>query len=334
MKHFTIPVFIPQKCCPFQCVFCNQQKITGKDDIPGPTDITRIIDEHLATIPVKNSVIEVGFFGGNFTGIPYQEQEQYLEAVQPYLADKRISSIRLSTRPDYISQEILDLLKKYKVETIELGAQSFDDEVLTRTARGHSASDITVASKMIHSSGFRLGLQMMIGLPGDTLEKAILTTQEIISLGAIETRIYPVLVIKGTKMEEWYKQGLYQPLSLDETIYWLKTIMPMFEEAGVEITRVGLHSSVGLLSGKELVAGPFHTSIRELAMTEVWWDRLKDLINQDKHGKLQLAVHPSQYNFAIGYFSKNRKKLLKHFSSVSFIKDKSLKNNQFYVDHS
>lgn len=333
MKHFTIPVFVPQKCCPFQCVFCNQKKITGKDDITKPVDIAGIIDEHLETIPGKNSKIEVGFFGGNFTGIPLDEQKQYFEAVQPYLTDNRISSIRLSTRPDYINQEILDLLKKYKVDTIELGAQSFDDEVLVRSARGHTAEDIEVASGMIISNGFRLGLQMMIGLPGDTMEKAICTTKEIINLGACETRIYPVLVIKGTKMEQWYNEGQYQPLSLDETIYWLKTIMPLFENAGVEITRVGLHASVGLLSGKELVAGPFHTSIRELAMTEVWWDRLNELLDQNYQGKVEIKVHPSQYNFAIGYYGKNRKKLLKHFKTVSFIKDNDLQYNHFYVDY-
>jgi histone acetyltransferase (RNA polymerase elongator complex component) len=168
-------------------------------------------------------------------------------------------------------------LKKYGVTTIELGAQSMDDEVLIQSARGHTAEDVEMASRLILAHGFRLGLQMMIGLPGDTLEKSVLTAKKIIDLGAVETRIYPVLVIRGTKMAEWYEEEKYQPLTMDATIAWLKELLPLFEEAGVEVTRVGLHSSEGLLSGKELVAGPFHPSIRELAMTEVWWDRLNIL---------------------------------------------------------
>jgi histone acetyltransferase (RNA polymerase elongator complex component) len=186
---------------------------------------------------------------------------------------------------------------------------------------------------MIISAGFRLGLQMMVGLPGDTIEKSLFTAKKIIELGASETRIYPVLVIKGTKMAEWCEQGIYQPLSMDETVFWVKTILPLFEEAGVDVTRVGLHSSVGLLSGKELLAGPFHTSIREMAMTEVWWDRLKIVLNEEKDQKIIISVHPSQYNFAIGYYGKNRKRLMQHFKEVIFLKNTELKNSEYHVDH-
>ena len=139
-----------------------------------------------------------------------------------------------------------------------------------------------------------------------------------------------MLVIRGTKMAEWYEQGKYKPLSMDETILWLKELLPLFELAGVEVTRVGLHSSEGLLSGKELVAGPFHTSTRELAMTEVWWDRLKSIGQSAEGGALAISVNPSQYNFAIGYYGKNRKKLLQHFREVIFLKDNKLKTNEFY----
>lgn len=334
MKHVTIPVFVPEKCCPFQCIFCNQQKITGRLDIPKPADVGEIIEKHLATISLRNSIVEVGFFGGNFTGIPLDEQEQYFVAVKPYLDDGRISSIRLSTRPDYINLDVLGLLKKYRVKTVELGAQSLDDEVLLRSRRGHTTTDVINASKMITDYGFRLGLQMMIGLPGDTLDKAVMTAKEIIRLGAVETRIYPLLVIKGTKLDQWYHEGRYIPLSIEETISWLKTIIPFFEEASVEITRVGLHSSVGLQTGKELVAGPYHPSIRELAMTEVWWDRLKSLMDHPDRRKIMISVNPSQYNFAIGYYGKNRKRLLKQYSVVNFSKDSNLKQNQFHVDYS
>ena len=332
IRHYTIPIFIPQLACPFQCVFCNQEKITSRGHIPDVNEVRSIIDEHLSTFPKGNKHIEIGFFGGNFTGITSEEQEKYLQVAQSYLEKGIVNGMRLSTRPDYIDEKVLELLKKYGVTTIELGAQSMDNDVLIQSSRGHTAEDVEKASGMIISAGFRLGLQMMVGLPGDTLEKSVFTARKIIGLGAHETRIYPVLVIKGTKMAEWYEQGKYIPLSIEETIFWVKTILPLFDEAGIVVTRVGLHSSTGLLSGKELVAGPFHTSFRELAMTEVWWDRLNVLLKEETKDKISISVHPSQYNFAIGYYGKNRKRLLNNFKEVIFLKNSLLKENKFNVE--
>jgi histone acetyltransferase (RNA polymerase elongator complex component) len=332
-KHYTIPIFIPQLACPFQCVFCNQEKITSRGHIPGIPETRDTIEEYLSSFPKGNKHVEIGFFGGNFTGIPFNDQENYLRIAKSYLEKGLIQGIRLSTRPDYIDEPGLQLLKKYGVTTIELGAQSMDDDVLIQSARGHSSKDTEMASQMIISAGFRLGLQIMIGLPGDTLEKSVFTVRKIIGLGAVETRIYPVLVIRGTKMAEWYEEGKYQPLSMDETITWLKTILPLFEDAGVEVTRVGLHSSEGLLSGKELVAGPFHPSIRELAMTEVWWDRLNILTAFEDINELKITVHPAQYNFAVGYYGKNKKRLSENVKNVRFLKDKTLKNSEYNVDY-
>jgi histone acetyltransferase (RNA polymerase elongator complex component) len=331
-RHYTIPIFIPQLACPFQCVFCNQEKITSRGHIPGMLETRNTIEEYLASFPTGHKHIEIGFFGGTFTGLALDEQEKYLQVAKTYLEKGIVQGIRLSTRPDYIDEPGLHLLKKYGVTTIELGAQSMDDDVLQQSARGHTAEDVEMASGMIIAAGFRLGLQMMIGLPGDTLQKSIFTARKIIELGACETRIYPVLVIKGTKMAEWFEQGKYKPLSLEETIIWLKTLLPLFEDAGVEVTRVGLHSSEGLLSGKELLAGPFHTSIRELAMTEIWWDRLKYLLDKESKDKISIAVHPSQYNFAIGYYGKNRKRLLGHFREITHRKDPLLGRTEFNVE--
>jgi histone acetyltransferase (RNA polymerase elongator complex component) len=333
LKHYTIPIFIPQLACPFQCVFCNQEKITSRGHIPGISETRDTIEDYITSFPKGKKHVEIGFFGGNFTGIPKEDQEKYLQVAHSYLEKGIVQGIRLSTRPDYIDEQGLHLLQRFGVTTIELGAQSMDDDVLTQSLRGHTAADIEKSSKMIVDAGFRLGLQMMIGLPGDSLKKAIFTAKKIIALGAVETRIYPVLVIRGTKMEEWYQQGKYKPLSLDESVSWLKELIPLFEDAGVEVTRVGLHSSEGLLSGKELVAGPFHTSIRELAMTEVWWDRLEILTAFEDLDELRITVHPSQYNFAVGYYGKNRKKLLQHIKNVSFLKDNSLKYSEYNVDY-
>jgi len=331
--HYTIPIFVPELACPFRCVFCDQEKITSRTHIPGMLETRNTIEEYLASFPKAKKHVEIGFFGGNFTGIEKTVQEDYLQIAHEYLEKGLVQGIRLSTRPDYIDETRLQLLKKYGVTTIELGAQSMDEDVLIQSARGHTAKDTEMASQLILAKGFRLGLQMMIGLPGDTLEKSIFTAKRIIGLGAVETRIYPVLVIKDTKLAEWYEQGRYKPLSMEETIDWLKELLPVFEAAGVEVTRVGLHSSVGLESGKELVAGPYHPSIREMAMTEVWWDRLQMLTAFEGVDELRIIVHPSQYNFAVGYYGRNRKRLLKYIKDVRFVKDENLRGSEFNVDY-
>ncbi len=175
IRHYTIPIFIPMEACPFQCIFCDQKRISGRTIVPSSEDVINIINQHLSTLSEKNADIEIGFFGGTFTGLPKEKQRAYFDAVLPFIENRRIQGIRLSTRPDFISGKILDLLREYPVRTIELGAQSMDDEVLRTSGRGHTSMDIEIASRMILDAGFSLGLQMMIGLPGDTEEKSITT---------------------------------------------------------------------------------------------------------------------------------------------------------------
>jgi len=340
LRHFTIPVFFPEQACPFRCVFCNQEKITDRGHIPGEAEIREIIEGHLSTFPKGEKRVEVGFFGGTYTGMTVEEQEKYLRVAYAYIEKGLVHGIRLSTRPDYIDKPILSMLKRLGVTTIELGAQSMDEGVLVSSARGHTAEDTAQASAMITAMGFRLGLQMMIGLPGDDLQSNLFTARRIVELGASETRIYPVLVIKDTKLEEWYRSGKYIPLNLEEAVFRLKHIIPLFEQAGIDVARVGLLTNRGFLD-KELVAGPFHQSIRELAMTEVWWDRLEGLGQRAKGGEqrakggvLRIEVHPSQFNFAVGYYGKNRKRLLHFYRDVIFQKNSSLKINEFNFESS
>lgn len=269
----------------------------------------------------------MAYFGGNFTGISIKEQEEFLKLIQPYIKKGRISGIRISTRPDYIEKEILDLLKKYNVSSIELGAQSLDDEVLIQSGRGHTLLDIVTASKLIIEAGFSLGLQMMIGLPGDTKEKSIYTAKKIIELGAENTRIYPTLVIKETQLENLYKAGKYVPLSLEEAVSWSKELLILFEQAKVKVLRLGLHPSEGLLSGTDLVAGPFHPSFRELVLTEIWADKLRSL-KEIPGDQIEILVPPSQFNYAIGYNAKNKKMLEQNFKKVKFIRDESAEKTQ------
>jgi histone acetyltransferase (RNA polymerase elongator complex component) len=197
MHHINIPIFIPELACPFQCIFCNQQKISGQEKLPTENEIRETIITHLATV-LPNTIVEIAFFGGSFTGLPLVEQERLLEIPQEFIKKGAVKGIRLSTRPDYISVEILALLKKMKVTAIELGAQSLVDKVLLKSGRGHNAQQVKFASKMILDAEFELGLQMMLGLPGDSERNAILTAQKIVQFGAHTTRIYPTLVIKDT----------------------------------------------------------------------------------------------------------------------------------------
>ena len=317
-RHYTIPVFIPMEACPFQCIFCDQVRISGRKTAPSSEDMISIVTRNLKTIPRKNTEVEVGFFGGTFTGITPERQMSYFDAVLPFIDDGRIKSIRLSTRPDFISREILDLLSKYPVKTIELGAQSMDDEVLTKSGRGHTSLDTENASRLILEAGFKLGLQMMIGLPGDTEEKSVNTAKKIVELGAAETRIYPVIVIKGTPLEDLFREGKYIPLELEGAIRVTKKVVRVFDGSDIKIIRIGLHPSEGLLNRNDYIAGPFHPSFRELVMTSAWTDRFRDLLNENPGESIEIRVNPAELNAAIGYYGKNRKWLENHFRTVKF----------------
>jgi len=328
-RHYNIPIFIPELACPHQCVFCNQEKISGTDQAPKPEEITNIIDTWLSTINSENSHVEVAFFGGSFTGIPVELQEEYLKKVLPYIESGKVEGIRLSTRPDYINQDILDLLKKYKVKSIELGAQSLDEHVLKMAGRGHSVKDVEIASKLINENGFELGLQMMLGLPYDTKEKSIYTAKKIIELGAKTTRIYPTLVIDGTALGKQYKEGTYQALSLEHAINWTKDIIMLFENADITVLRTGLHPSEEFEDDKSLLAGPYHPSFKEMVMTEVWMDKLSTI--KTDNTDLRIFVNPSQVNFAVGYKAKNKNEFLKTYNSFKVFGDEKLGKFDFYV---
>ena len=331
LRHYTIPIFVPELACPNRCVFCNQRNISGMPCQPSDKEIHQNIAQRIATIP-DGSEVEIGFFGGNFTGIPAAEQEHLLQIVQPYLQQGLVSALRISTRPDYIDQQRLDLLKRFGVRTIELGAQSLDEEVLQLSGRCHTIEDVKYASRMILDNGFSLGLQIMIGLPGDTPEKSVQTAREIVRLGATSTRIYPTLIIKDTELETLYRDGKYVPLTLESAVALAKEIALVFELSGVKIIRLGLHPSEGLLQGHNLVAGPFHVSFAELVHTEIWNDLLKPLTETSRKGNLSIAVAEGQLNAAVGYGGKNRDMLKGHFHTVKFHSDPALDGRTYRAD--
>lgn len=331
LHHFTIPVFIPEEACPNQCVFCNQHRIAGAECAPSVEEVIHKVETHLQTI-TANGEVEIGFFGGNFTGISQNEQQAYLESVQPYVKSGRVKSIRLSTRPDYINLEILNFLKHYHVTSIELGAQSLDDEVLKLAGRGHTAEQVHKASQLIKENGFNLGLQMMIGLPGDSPEKSVFTAQEIIRLGAGCTRIYPTLVIKNTKLESLYLNGQYSPLTMEDALCRVADIVPLFINANVKILRIGLHPSEGLLDNTSLVAGPFHVAFGEMAFSEIWRRIVKTMVFENgKRNVLTLTVAKGMRNPAIGHKATNKNLLLDEFRKVIFEESADLKGFEYHA---
>ncbi|MEE0267918.1 MAG: radical SAM protein [Bacteroidales bacterium] len=328
MKHYNIPIFIPELACPNRCIYCNQRHISGQLQAVKPEEIKQIIEQHLATF-IRPSEVELAFFGGSFTGIDEKDMLTYLQIVQPYIEQGEIKSIRISTRPDYINEKILDILQQYNVKDIELGAQSLNEEVLAFAKRGHTVKDVENASQLIKSYGFSLGLQMMIGLPLDTVEKSKETAKKILKLGAESTRIYPTLVINNTDLADLYRQNKYKALSLDEAVDWTTEIYKIFSQSSIKILRIGLHPSEALINGTELLAGPFHVSFKELVLTKIWQEKFEKLPINTK----TILVNPREINYAIGYNSKNKQLLQKKFPYLKFISDSNVELGTFIAQN-
>jgi len=262
-KHMIIPIFVPHNGCPHCCIFFNQKKISGYKTSFDERQVRNEIEIYLKTA-ADVPHIEIAFFGGSFTGIPIEEQKSYLMLATEYVHNYNLDGIRLSTRPDMITKKILDLLSHYPVIGIELGVQSMSNDVLLASKRGHTAADVVQACKYIRSYSFDLGLQMMLGLPGDTIELALYTAEQIISLDPDMVRIYPTLVIQDTELATMYQQGLYTPWDLETTIHLCLEILPRFEAAGIKVLRVGLQTTQGIQLGQDIIAGPFHPALRQL----------------------------------------------------------------------
>lgn len=325
-RYANIPIFLVDRGCPHQCAFCNQKKITNMNADITPQKAKEVIEKSLATM--RSDCVEIAYFGGSFSGLSPEEQEAFLSLAYEFVKAGKVSGIRLSTRPDLINEKVLDRFVRYGVTTVELGAQSLDDEVLSLNQRGHTAYQTEAAAHMIRNRGFSLGLQMMIGLRGDSREKAMATARGIVKLGAYSTRIYPAVVLRGTLLEKWYHEGCYTPLSLEEAIDWCCSLTTIFEEAGVLILRMGLMASDSLQLGKELIAGPFHNSFGELVTSELMLREARSLLLQkDTEQKdILLFVSPKAVSPMIGHRRKNVIQLEKEFSfkRVNITPDDSL----------
>jgi histone acetyltransferase (RNA polymerase elongator complex component) len=300
-----IPFFITHAGCPHQCVFCNQKSITGKNKPPEASSLHPSISRYLEAHRDKKAV-QVAFYGGSFTALPIEDQISYLESVQPFIRSGDIESIRLSTRPDTITPDILAVLKQYGVTTIELGAQSMDDKVLLLSGRGHSAADTVIAVALLREYHFFVGLQLMPGLPGDTPETFPETVSQVIALRPDFVRIYPALVIKDTPLAERYRAGEYSPLSLDDAVLLCHKAMARFEQAGIEVIRVGLQPTAELERPGTILAGPWHPAFRQLVESSRFLEKMCSLLStSDQAGTVTLVVNPADISTVIGQKRQN-----------------------------
>lgn len=329
MKHYNIPVFLPELACPFRCVYCNQFSITGKQKLPDIQEVKNIIERHLESFKEKDRFVEVAFFGGNFTGLPEKMQDDFLKIVQPYLEKGVINGIRCSTRPDYIDEKRVKILKNLGMRNIELGAQTTNDGILRKCGRGHTFKDIENASQIIVNEGVTLGLQMMLGLPFDTFDDDFQTAKDIVRLGAKETRIYPCIVVKDTELERLYKNGEYTPLNINEAVEQTATLYEYFTENDVKVLRLGLHTSEDL-NGDAFVAGPYHKNFAEMVFSRLWGRKFDKM--DVKSDNFCIEVPENQLNHAIGYRGENKKKLEQRYKHV-VISTEAKRNGEFSVNH-
>jgi histone acetyltransferase (RNA polymerase elongator complex component) len=285
-KNYIIPIFVPFFGCPHKCIFCDQEKITGSiSSLEGEKEIAveDIINEHLITIQAKKNEqqrIEIGYYGGSFTGLPFSIQEKLLAPANKLLEKEIINGIRVSTRPDFVTPEAIALLQENKVDTIELGVQSFAEDVLDIAERGHGIKEVYEAAKLIKGAEMRLGIQLMIGLPGDTPEKAVASAKAGCTLFPDFVRIYPVIVLKGTELATQYEKAIFKPWSVNQVVEAAKQMYYVFSSQNIEVIRIGLQDD-RLLKEEHHLAGPYHPAMGEIVQAAVFFDMICHLI-EDK----------------------------------------------------
>jgi histone acetyltransferase (RNA polymerase elongator complex component) len=308
-----IPVFLPAMGCRERCLFCNQNSMA--EGLPSPSSIRNFIETSLNRLPSEKRFREkqVAFYGGSFTAIHKEDQIRYLKEVQPFLASGLIHSIRISTRPDALDEETLSLLKENSVKTIEMGVQSMIDKVLLLAQRGHSAADTMDAVSRLKDKKFEVGLQLMIGLPGDTLDRFLQTLDQVIELQPNFVRIHPTLVLKGAPLEMLWRDGRYSPLSLNEAIQWLKKGVIKLERSSIPVARIGLQPTKEL--ERDYLAGPYHPALHQLIDSAIFYDMALSLLQaSQKNGRVLFFCHPKEVSNLRGQRNENILRLKNHFN--------------------
>lgn len=343
--HAIIPIFIPHRGCPNDCVFCNQCRITSKLVSPTEAEVRNTIDDWLTTLDdVPN--VHVAFYGGSFTAIPMEEQVKYLKIAHEYKTNGLVSEIHLSTRPDCIDDEILENLKNYGVDLIELGCQSFDDDVLSASKRGHNTKDIYRACSLIQSADFKLGIQLMVGLPKSTRESDILSAHKTVEIMPDVARIYPTIVIEDTELLDMVKSGEYKPLTLDEAAWRSKEMLKVLNASDVNVIRIGLKAS-DLISGDGKFTGTtFHPAFRQLVegslaresieeqLLHLFGNQLRHQASDNKKLRVIASANPASFSNLVGHKAENRKYFVDKYTNMQFLfrVDNSLAAGEYFVE--
>lgn len=325
----NVAIFVPHQGCPNKCSFCDQKHITGQISVPHARDVRDTLNIALNSLKEKSTDAEIAFFGGSFTAIDREYMLELLCATQEYI--DKFKGIRISTRPDAVDEEILDILKSFNVTSVELGAQSMSNSVLKANDRGHSADDVYRASNLIKSKGFSLGLQMMTGLYGSDENLDIFTAKEFIRIKPDTVRIYPTVVLKNTTLETLLNKGLYNPPDAYESSELCAKLITMFEDADIKVIRVGLHHSESLESN--MIGGAFHPAFRELCEAEIYFDKISRMLNtlSFKNGKIKIYVPKSHLSKAIGQKGYNKSRLISSGFIPEFFEDDTLAPRQVLI---
>lgn len=337
-KEYIIPVFVPNIGCPKNCIFCDQKSISGQKKMVTEEEVRKIIDEHLANFKENDVRKEIAFYGGSFTAISEEIQEKLLAIAYEYIQAGKVDSIRISTRPDAIDKAILKRLKKYKVKTIELGVQSANNYILKRCQRGHSFEDVKKASRMIRWHGFKLGHQMMVGLPESTKIDELNTAKELAKLKPKMMRIYPVLVIKGTKLAEEYEKGEYEPLTVVQAVERCKELTSFFKQKHISVIRIALQNTEEITDpeadSSNVIAGPYHAAFRQLVEAGLWYDQILEKIKKFnvKVKEVEIRVNPMDVNNVIGHKKENIHNLQEIYDvAVKLVQDQEVKPGRFEI---
>ena len=336
IKRFIIPIFIPHAGCPQRCLFCDQQAVTSTGD--GKINRQRIMEtvkSYTETRPDWDRDIELAYFGGSFTSLPMKRQLDLLKIGGELIDEGLIDALRVSTRPDAISEKILGFLSEYGVRTIELGIQSMSDHVLEMSQRGHTADDSRKAAALINQHGFDLIAQIMPGLPKDTESTILETANDVVRMEPSGVRIYPAVDIKGTEMERLYHEGMFEPLSLDEAVRITGLIVRMFQEHDIPVIRIGLSHSREL--EKRVVSGPYHESLGALVMEGMMSERIENVVGSLKHipDPLVIRVHPKLVGAAVGGKKRTIRRLEKthNLNKVKITGDQFLSEEEIVIEN-
>jgi histone acetyltransferase (RNA polymerase elongator complex component) len=336
-KPFVVPIFIPHAGCPHRCVFCDQTRTTGRTErLPGAEELDDAIGRFLGYRKDPRRYTEISFYGGNFLGLPEDKILFLMEHAARYVAMGQADGIRFSTRPDTIDRRRLGLLERFPVTTIELGVQSMNDQVLAASRRGHTARDAGKAVALLKETTYRLGLQMMVGLPGDTFSSAMATGEAVCALEPDFVRIYPTLVLKGSALARWYRQKKYRPMALDDAVEQVKALWILFACGAIPVIRMGLQATDGLDTGADVAAGPYHPAFGELVHAALWREALDRCIKTLglKARPLEVRLHPRLVSRVRGQHNENVDRLTRAFalSAIRFTPDERLPLDRILVN--